>query len=81
MSQNSTDDEHKPASADDGQADDLAGQVNEDIGGVQGTGPDEESPDATPSITPGTTPNEPAPDAGEIEWAGQVVKKPPTPEG
>jgi hypothetical protein len=61
---------------------DLPEQVNDDIGGVQGTGPDELSDDdatGAAAVTPGAPADAPAPDAGEIEWAGQLVKKPPTP--
>ncbi|MET1755341.1 hypothetical protein ABVV53_07700 [Novosphingobium sp. RD2P27] len=55
--------------------------VTEDVGGVQGTAPDAGSEsDASTALGPGAPDDEPAPDAGEIEWAGQVVKKPPTPE-
>lgn len=64
-------------------AGDLPEQVNDDIGGVQGTGSDESSDDDatddTAATTPGAPADAPAPDAGEIEWAGQLVKKPPTP--
>jgi hypothetical protein len=60
---------------------DLGGQVTDDVGGVQGTAPDEDQADAAPATTStGSPSDEPAPDAGEIEWAGQVVKKPPTPQ-
>lgn len=54
--------------------------VTEDVGGVQGTAPDADSEgDEAAALSPGAPADEPAPDAGEIEWAGQVVKKPPTP--
>lgn len=83
MSQTGNDNQqaHSPdgTSADDARRDDLPEQVNEDIGGVQGSDPDDDAQEPNPSIARGTTPDEPAPDAGEIEWAGQVVKKPPTP--
>lgn len=63
---------------------DLSEQVNADVGGVQGTGPDElsddDEADGAAAITPGAPADAPAPDAGEIEWAGQLVKKPPTPD-
>jgi hypothetical protein len=60
---------------------DLDAQVTDDVGGVQGTAPDEDQVDAAPATTStGSPSDEPAPDAGEIEWAGQVVKKPPTPQ-
>ncbi|MEW9856075.1 hypothetical protein [Novosphingobium sp. M1R2S20] len=56
-------------------------QVTEDLGGVQGTAPaSDESESASGALGPGAPSSEPVPDAGEIEWAGQVVKKPPTPE-
>ena len=57
----------------------LPSQVTEDIGGVQGEAPDEDDASASPEAEPGLPSDAPAPDAGEIEWAGQVVKKPPTP--
>jgi hypothetical protein len=55
--------------------------VTEDIGGVQGEAPDEddEASGARAAAHPGAPADAPAPDAGEIEWAGQLVKKPPTP--
>lgn len=64
-------------------AGELSEQVNDDVGGVQGTGPDELSDDdaidGAAAIKPGAPADAPAPDAGEIEWAGQLLKKPPTP--
>lgn len=55
--------------------------VEADIGGVQGAEPSEsqDEPDADISINDQPR-DQPAPDAGEIEWAGQVVKKPPAPD-
>jgi hypothetical protein len=64
---------------DDDSQQDLPEQIGEDIGGVQGTDPDEAANDESVAVQPGSTPDAPAPDAGEIEWAGQLVKKPPTP--
>lgn len=61
-------------------AEPLSEQVTEDLGGVQGSAPDEDGAESAPDLPPGEPSDEPAPDAGEIEWAGQVVKKPPTPE-
>ena len=62
---------------------DLPEQVDADIGGVQGTDPDQgsddEAPEAAVGATPGAPADAPAADAGEIEWAGQLVKKPPAP--
>lgn len=63
-------------------ADEIDSEVTKDVGGVQGTddidtGPESDGPN--PTIT-GDTPEEPAPDAGEIEWAGGLVKKPPAPQ-
>ncbi|SFR97063.1 hypothetical protein [Sphingomonas jatrophae] len=59
--------------------------VEEDIGGVQGSEDGDESDQAADQVAqsaaPGTVPDEPAPDGAEIEWAGAVVKKPPTPSG
>ena len=65
----------------DEQGTDLIGrQVTEDVGGVQGSDPDEDDAEpAAAATSTGSPPDQPAPDAGEIEWAGQVVKKPPTP--
>lgn len=62
----------------------LEEQVDQDVGGVQGSpepDADEEGAPANAAATPGSPPDQPAPDAGEIEWAGQVVKKPPHPGG
>jgi hypothetical protein len=56
--------------------------VTDDVGGVQGTAEEETSANAdgaTPNIT-GVTQDQPAPDAGEIEWAGGLLKKPPAPQ-
>lgn len=51
-------------------------QIEEDIGGVQG-----EDPRREPTDTDGDVANMgvdvQAPDAGEIEWAGELVKKAP----
>jgi hypothetical protein len=60
-------------------------EVTRDVGGVQGTPAAED--DAAPgadraagqAAEPGGPQARPAPDAGEIEWAGQLVKKPPSP--
>lgn len=63
----------------------LEEQVTEDIAGWQGVGPedDEDAGEAEPSGDAsgrkGAPADRPAPDSGEIEWAGQVVKKPPHP--
>ncbi|QAY79034.1 hypothetical protein [Sphingosinicella sp. BN140058] len=60
--------------------DDLDQSITEEIGGVQGGGDDagpEEQVAQSASI--GTVPDAPVPDSAEIEWAGGVVKKPPTP--
>jgi len=62
-----------------GQQEGLPAEVTQDIGAVQGTPPDEDDDDAAAIIAPGSPADRPAPDAGEIEWAGQLVKKPPTP--
>lgn len=54
--------------------------VTEDIGGVQGSEASETSLESSSNaIAPGRPEKQPAPDGGEIEWAGQVVKTPPTP--
>ncbi|VWX52768.1 hypothetical protein [Novosphingobium sp. 9U] len=59
----------------------LSERVNDDVGGVQGEAPDEQADDGVEAVLrPGGPDSEPAPDAGEIEWAGQVVKKPPAPQ-
>jgi len=60
-------------------------EVTQDVGGVQGTpaGEDDAAPEADraagQAAEPGGPEAPPAPDAGEIEWAGQLVKKPPSP--
>ena len=60
-------------------------EVTQDVGGVQGTpaAEDDAAPDADraagQAAEPGGPEARPAPDAGEIEWAGQLVKKPPSP--
>ena len=60
-------------------------EVTQDVGGVQGTpaGEDDAAPDADQATgqaaEPGGPQARPAPDAGEIEWAGQLVRKPPSP--
>ena len=59
-------------------------QITEDIGGVQGASDDEAevqnlAPDASPAPALGEKPDRPAPDAGEIEWSGGLIKKPPSP--
>ena len=54
--------------------------ITEDIGGVQGTDPNKESEPTAPAPKLGETPDHPAPDAGEIEWSGGLIKKPPAPE-
>lgn len=59
--------------------DDLEERVGDDIGGVQGE-PEDEAGQQPERPALGSPDEEPAPDAGEIEWAGQVVKKPPTPQ-
>lgn len=58
-------------------------QVEESIGGVQGGMEDEGRTPASPNPDAAgqQSPEEQAPDAGEVEWAGQVVKKAPTPDG
>ena len=59
---------------------DLPARVAEDIAGVQGTEADQAGR-ATPHPAPPDKPEDrPPPDAGEIEWAGTVVKKPPHPD-
>lgn len=65
--------------SDAGAAGQMGEQVTQDVGGAQGSAPEEEGEqtDASPMET-GSPPDRPVPDAGEIEWAGQVVKKPPT---
>jgi hypothetical protein len=59
---------------------DLTHDVDESVAGVQGA-PSRDQADDEPSApkTIGGPPDKPAPDSGEIEWAGQVVKKPPSP--
>lgn len=61
-------------------------EVTDDVGGVQGSDPDEgddvdaTAAAATQTAVPGTAPSAPAPDAGEIEWAGGAVSRPPAPD-
>jgi hypothetical protein len=55
--------------------------VEAQVGGVQGAS-DDEADTASPAqdaTKPETTPDAPAPDSAEIEWAGSLVKKPPSP--
>ena len=49
--------------------------IEEDIGGVQGADDRADPADEAADPQPGTDVQ--APDAGEIEWAGAVVKKAP----
>lgn len=53
--------------------------ITEELGGVQGSSPNEETGLLTsePEIPSGEATEMPAPDAGEIEWAGGLIKKPP----
>ena len=53
--------------------------LEKDIGGVQGSEPEPEEEQAQPAPNFGGVDVE-APDAGEIEWAGSVVKKAPEPD-
>jgi hypothetical protein len=46
---------------------------------VQGEQPDPAQTSGAPEET-GASPEETPPDSGEIEWARQVVKRPPAPE-
>lgn len=53
-------------------------EIDRDVGGVQGTDDDAQTPDTAGDAgetDQGTTVI--APDAGEIEWAGGLVKKAP----
>jgi hypothetical protein len=55
--------------------------VPENVGSVQGNEPDTTNPKPdglAPEIAADAPQQSPA-DSGEIEWAGTVVKKPPTP--
>jgi len=59
--------------------------VTEDVGAVQGSAADEAdtatgSSDAAASATTDDVPAQPAPDAGEIEWAGGLIQRPPAPQ-
>lgn len=72
-------DQHRRRNSQDGEAE-LSSLAEESLGGVQGTSPDEESESSSPVAKFGVPADEPAPDAGEIEWAGPVVRKPPSPE-
>ena len=54
--------------------------VTEDIGGWQGVDPDDATgADVAQQAESGVVPDEPAPDGAEIEWAGGLIKKPPSP--
>jgi len=58
----------------------LEEAVTEDVGGWQGTYPDEETEEAVGQRQkPGIVPDQPAPDGAEIEWAGGAIRKPPSP--
>jgi hypothetical protein len=59
----------------------LEESVTDDIAGVQG-GEDVEGAEgqAARKAPIGTVPDAPAPDGGEIEWAGVLIKKPPAPK-
>jgi hypothetical protein len=54
--------------------------VTESLGGIQGSEAQNQKVAASAQVKPGRPLDEPAPDAGEIEWAGGVMKKPPAPE-
>ena len=59
-------------------SDDLEGRVTDEIGGVQGGQPDDSAEtQVAQSARPGAPPDQPAPDGGELEWAGALVRKPP----
>ena len=63
-------------------ADEREDDVTADVGGVQGTEADGaglDRDDPAPQIV-GDVPERPAPDAGEIEWAGGLLKRPPAPQ-
>ncbi len=55
----------------------LPEKVEEDIAGVQGSNPSDASSSQTTDIAEAEGTEVHAPDAGEIEWAGAVVKKAP----
>jgi hypothetical protein len=59
--------------------DKLSREVAEDIGGVQGTPPDQSAKRRPADPSTGKPAEQPAPDAGEIEWAGGLIKKAPDP--
>ncbi len=73
---------NEPRPSNDPTLEEVDAPATEDIGGVQGS-PEEEdgesSADVSAAMSPGGPKDRPAPDSGEIEWAGQVVKKPPHP--
>ena len=63
-------------------ADEDTDPMTEDVGGVQGSEPgdgDLKPDNPTPEIA-ADAPEEPVADAGEIEWAGTLVKRPPSPQ-
>jgi hypothetical protein len=63
-------------------ADEPDDQVTDDVGGVQGTEADGASAglENPPTQITSDVPEQPAPDAGEIEWAGGLLKRPPAPQ-
>ena len=63
------------------QPEDLAAKLTDQIGGVQGGDEDDAGERVAQTTSPGSVPDQPAPDGAEIEWAGGLVKKPPTPQG
>lgn len=71
--------QHRPGNSRDAEVD-LSSLAEESLGGVQGAAPGEERETSSPTAKLGIPADEPAPDAGEIEWAGQVARKPPSPQ-
>ncbi|WP_116090811.1 hypothetical protein [Sphingomonas crusticola] len=63
-------------------ADEPDDEMTEDVGGVQGSEPEAAGLNLdgpAPKIA-SDAPEQPAPDAGEIEWAGTLLKRPPAPQ-
>ena len=53
-------------------------QIEENVGGVQGSEPDSAEGQDVEGLSQGGVDAE-APDAGEIEWAGGLIKQAPEP--
>ncbi len=71
---------NEPRPSNDAPLNEVDAPATEDIGGVQGTAPEDSvDSDGGAPMSPGGPADRETPDAGEIEWAEQVIKKPPHP--